>query len=167
MAGTLDRDRHLTLDPGRVAGASPGKNLAPVVEAAPQPGDVLVIDDLVIVENRLLLPAGRAPPAATGPPAPTAAASLTVSTAKAATATTRAASRAARAARAAGTAGTTRAARSAGPAWSAWSAKSGAWLLAAVSFLVAGIRHSGFGSRLRRLVTANNGGIGLAAQNAE
>lgn len=141
VAGALDRDRYLSLDPGRVAGAPPRQDLAPVVEAAPQPGDVLVVDHLVVVEDRLL-PASRRPtPAAAWAPAP-AAAPFAVPTAKAA-------------ATAAGAAP-----RSAGTSWSTGStgaarpAKAGAWLLAAVSFLIAGFRHSWLRSRLCRLVAA-------------
>ncbi len=146
VAGALDRDRYLALDPGRVAGPSAGKDLAPVIEAASQAGDILVIDDLVVVEDRLLPSPGRPPPTAARTPASSAATPLSVATTTATTeaaATARSTSGTARAASAARTTGATR------------PAKSGAWLFTtAVSFLVAGIRHSGLRSHLRRLVAA-------------
>src|SRR5690606_15111729 len=65
MPGPLDGDGHLALHLSGVAGLTAANNFAPLVDAAPEAGHILVIDHLVVEEDRLA-PAASAEPA-TGP----------------------------------------------------------------------------------------------------
>jgi len=72
VAGALDRDRYLALDLGRVARLAAADDLAPLVDATPEPGHVFVIHLFVIEEDRLPAAAAAKPAAAAGPAAGTA-----------------------------------------------------------------------------------------------
>jgi hypothetical protein len=65
MSGPLDGDGHLALYLGGVASFAAADNLAPLVDAAPESGHVLVIDNFIVKKDRLA-PAASAEPA-TGP----------------------------------------------------------------------------------------------------
>jgi hypothetical protein len=64
VTGALDRQRQLTLGVRRTVGLPSRENLATLVDRETQTGDVFVVDDFVVREDRLLAP-GRSTTAAT------------------------------------------------------------------------------------------------------
>ena len=71
MTRPFDRERDLALHVCRVIQTAARQNFAPLIDAAAQARDVLVIDDIVIGENRFLAPPAAEAWTARTAPAPT------------------------------------------------------------------------------------------------